>query len=673
LIDGMTCHYIVIVVSLVSFFVTQSSSLSSSSSAIPIMMKKAAVVSSATSATASASAAATAPAAGVVVAMHWFRKGLRLADHPALLRAIELSKITADDTTTNAISCRLYPVYVLDADCYQLRHCSAKRATFLLDCLRDLDDQLRTAHGTRLYVTSGDPTVVLPELWKRWKITDVTCDIDETGEPYGVERDAQIAKLAADHNVRFLDNMDNIASETIFSLADYMNKAKNTVPYSMTAFQKLFDRMGLVPLPQRAMPANITMVTDDLDNPMFNVPDSATQLPWPRHTPRAKVQPLWTAADCEKHNMNQMMVRGGERLALERLQRKLSDVNWVANFAKPDTSYTMTADHDASTLVLSPYLSLGCISPRTVWHSVADAISKSSVKKPTQPPVSLHGQLLWREFNNFMAFHCNTEKPGSWGIQSEMIQVNSQLCRNIPWSTNTPELQQAWETAATGYPWIDACLTQLHQTGWIHHLGRHAVACFLTRGDLFQSWEIGAKHFECHLLDADYALNVFNWLWLSASSFFYQYFRCYSPVAFAQKHDKSGRYIRKWLPVLKKLPDAYIYAPWTAPNHVLQQAGVVLGDNYPHRIVDDHTVVSKDNMAKMARAYEPYQQQPKKTTTTPKAKQVKKIGNDKTKNNNNHDVHDEEEEEEQEGKKRKASPTKEKKKKTTTTTKKSKA
>ena len=47
--------------------------------------------------------------------------------------------------------------------------------------------------------------------------------------------------------------------------------------------------------------------------------------------------------------------------------------------------------------------------------------------------------------------------------------------------------------ARTGYPFIDAIMTQLRQEGWIHHLARHAVACFLTRGDLWVSWEEGQK------------------------------------------------------------------------------------------------------------------------------------------------------------------------------------
>lgn len=50
----------------------------------------------------------------------------------------------------------------------------------------------------------------------------------------------------------------------------------------------------------------------------------------------------------------------------------------------------------------------------------------------------------------------------------------------------------------TGYPWIDACMNQLRQEGWIHHVGRHAVSCFLTRGDLWIDWQDGLR--VCKLL-----------------------------------------------------------------------------------------------------------------------------------------------------------------------------
>ena len=40
----------------------------------------------------------------------------------------------------------------------------------------------------------------------------------------------------------------------------------------------------------------------------------------------------------------------------------------------------------------------------------------------------------------------------------------------------------------------------------------------------------GARHFDELLLDADWSLNNGNWMWLSCSAYFHQYFRCYSPV-----------------------------------------------------------------------------------------------------------------------------------------------
>ena len=46
---------------------------------------------------------------------------------------------------------KFYAVYVLDGDSYQLRHCSALRANFLVECLQDLDHSLRS-FGSRLYV-----------------------------------------------------------------------------------------------------------------------------------------------------------------------------------------------------------------------------------------------------------------------------------------------------------------------------------------------------------------------------------------------------------------------------------------------------------------------------------------------------------------------------------------
>lgn len=155
----------------------------------------------------------------------------------------------------------------------------------------------------------------------------------------------------------------------------------------------------------------------------------------------------------------------------------------------------------------------------------------------------------------------------------------------------------------TGFPWIDAIMTQLREEGWIHHLARHAVACFLTRGDLWISWEEGMKVFEELLLDADWSVNAGMWMWLSCSSFFQQFFHCYCPVRFGRKADPNGDYIRKYLPVLKNYPTKYIHEPWVAPESVQKTAKCIIGTDYPVPIVN-HAMASRINMERMKQVYQ---------------------------------------------------------------------
>lgn len=104
------------------------------------------------------------------------------------------------------------------------------------------------------------------------------------------------------------------------------------------------------------------------------------------------------------------------------------------------------------------------------------------VKRNSTPPLSLFGQLLWREF----FYTAATNNP-----RFDRMEGNP-ICIQIPWDRN-PEALAKWAEGKTGFPWIDAIMTQLRQEGWIHHLARHAVACFLTRGDLWVSWESGVR------------------------------------------------------------------------------------------------------------------------------------------------------------------------------------
>jgi cryptochrome len=71
----------------------------------------------------------------------------------------------------------------------------------------------------------------------------------------------------------------------------------------------------------------------------------------------------------------------------------------------------------------------------------------------------------------------------NWRLQNQYDEHGGYLARQ-DYQFNDPEAEEhfaAWTEGRTGFPWIDAIMRQLRQEGWIHHLARHSVACFLTR------------------------------------------------------------------------------------------------------------------------------------------------------------------------------------------------
>ena len=265
--------------------------------------------------------------------------------------------------------------------------------------------------------------------------------------------------------------------------------------------------------------------------------------------------------------------RGGESIALKMLDDMAKDKDYTATFEKPNTA--PTAFEPQSTTLMSPHLHFGSLSCREFYWRVQDIVDNYK-GKASKPPTSLTGQLIFRD----MYFAAQAVLGYSFSQT-----VNNDHCRFIPWhlpsvvdektkmitgkyTIDDEEAEhwfQRWKLGITGFPWIDALMRQLKQEGWIHHLGRHAVACFLTRGGCYVDWERGAEVFEEWLLDHETACNAGNWQWLSCTAFYSQYYRCYSPIQFPQKTDKDGDFVRKYVPELAKFDKKYIYEPWKAP------------------------------------------------------------------------------------------------------------
>ena len=125
-------------------------------------------------------------------------------------------------------------------------------------------------------------------------------------------------------------------------------------------------------------------------------------------------------------------------------------------------------------------------------------------------------------------------------------------------------------------------MRELWSTGWIV---RMVVASFLVK-NLLVPWQEGAHWFWDTLVDADLANNTLGWQWTAGcGADAAPFFRIFNPVGQGEKFGPQGAYVRRWVPELARLPDAWIHQPWQAPPPTLTAAGIKLGRTYPRPIV----------------------------------------------------------------------------------------
>lgn len=101
----------------------------------------------------------------------WFRRDLRINDHPALLAAIESSD-------------QVIPLFILDKQ--QIDEAGSKLLAYMSQSLRKLDESL----GNRLHIIEGDQVEVLSALIKKYGVEQV--HISDEYERYGAARDARV-------------------------------------------------------------------------------------------------------------------------------------------------------------------------------------------------------------------------------------------------------------------------------------------------------------------------------------------------------------------------------------------------------------------------------------------------------------------------------------------------
>ncbi|HSL73124.1 MAG TPA: deoxyribodipyrimidine photo-lyase [Ilumatobacteraceae bacterium] len=266
----------------------------------------------------------------------WFRRDLRLGDHPAVLAA-------------GADGGHVVPVFVVDP---AFAASGAARLAYLHDCLVALDADLRERSGTGLVIRHGDPVAEIPRLAAG--VGADTVYVSRDYAPYGRRRDAAVAAELR----RAGRTLKGVGSP--YAVPPGSVRKGDGAPYAVfTPFSKMWRGVGWdAPFdPPGADHRWLGSGAEGIESdPLPDRPDPGCDLP-----------------------------AAGERVALER---------WDAFRVGPLDAYPDDRDRPSitGTSQLSPALKWGTIHPRTLLADL-DAGGAGSAAHTVYS-----SELAWREF-----------------------------------------------------------------------------------------------------------------------------------------------------------------------------------------------------------------------------------------------------------------------------------
>jgi deoxyribodipyrimidine photo-lyase len=274
-------------------------------------------------------------------AIVWFRRDLRISDHPALLAALD----AADEVV---------PVFVLDDRLLMGKGSGPNKRAFLHGALQALEAGLEDKGG-RLAVREGDPVKEIPKLAAELGATSVHCSREFT--PWAVARDDKVAEALGEevelvrHPGAYLSDFDRIRTGSGGPFKVY------------TPFSKAVREAGW----------------DD-----------------PLHAPGEVHVPGRIAGGTGVPPASRFSTEGSVDIFPPDPDKARQRLRWFASgpaAAYADDRGTLAAD---ATSKLSAHLRLGLISPRQAAAAVGGR---------GRGPRTWVGELIWRDFYAYVLYH----------------------------------------------------------------------------------------------------------------------------------------------------------------------------------------------------------------------------------------------------------------------------
>lgn len=472
-------------------------------------------------------------------ALVWFRRDLRCFDHAALSHALQ--------HYDRVHCCFVFDTRILDA----LPGREDRRVEFIWRSLLELDqalDQLSRAAGgagAGMLVRHGAADELLPQLAQALQVEAVLTNRDY--EPEAMARDARVRTALAESDIAFHDCKDIV----IFERDEVLTQAGQAFSVFSPYRNAWLKRFG---------PA---------DTASFPVADHAAALaPKPADETLPSLSDIGFAESGLTALKLPVGMSGGKLL--------------FDDFCKRIDRYKQARDYPAVRGVsyLSTHLRFGTVSIRELARYAADRGGEGAQ--------GWLAELIWRDFYHMILWHHPRVVTDNFKPDFDRVRWDE-----------APELFAAWCEGRTGYPLVDAAMRQLNTTGFMHNRLRMVSASFLTK-DLGVDWRLGERYFADRLNDYDLAANNGGWQWAASTGCDAQpWFRIFNPVTQSERFDPDGRFIRRYLPELERVPAKFIHAPWKMGGIDQQVAGVRIGHDYPAPIVD-HAQAREKTLARFA-------------------------------------------------------------------------
>ncbi|GMI05279.1 hypothetical protein TrLO_g4091 [Triparma laevis f. longispina] len=462
---------------------------------------------------------------GKAMTIHLFRFDLRLHDNQALTTSLN----NARQTQTPFL-----PLYIFDPA--QLSKQSPSRLKFLLESV----STLRTSLQNNLCIRIGDPVQIISEEFPEAAIFTQL-------EPCRDERKISQSLDATEIHGTYLYS----PSDLPFPLSQ--------MPDVFTPFRSKMEKSKSI---------DINFTTCNLDNVVILECDKG-KIP---ELSELTSQPLPTFDSRSVLNFT-----GGEDKALERVNDYIFKQDNLKNYFNTRNGL-IGATYSTK---LSPWLALGCLSPRYVAKMVKKYEQERVENKSTY---WLIFELLVRDFCRLFALKHGDKIFLLDGILGRRAHGGHQ--NSVKWSLDTGYANSkadSWKEGRTGYPFVDANMRELKATGFMSNRGRQNVASFLAL-DLNQDWRFGAEHFEEYLLDYDIYSNYVSWC--MAAGMTGGRVNKFNVIKQAKDYDPEGEYVKLWCPELSSVPKEYIFEPWKMSKEKQQEYNCVVGRDYPERVVE---------------------------------------------------------------------------------------